>query len=143
METQRQRQRQRERERETDRQRERDRQKERVNEEDSDRERGRETIMLKEEAEGKTKKDGQTKRRKKERERLLLFRFPLFPPTREHHHVLEVAGDLVTTSQVEHEGERVDVACSADEDGDLSRKVKDTKHTGLTLILSERTTLTC
>jgi hypothetical protein len=50
--------------------------------------------------------------------------------------VLEVPCDLVATAEVEHEGERVDVARSPDEDGNLSRRVKDTHHTSLTLILS-------
>ena len=56
--------------------------------------------------------------------------------TSKHHHVLEVPCDLVATAEVEHEGERVDVARSPDEDGNLSRRVKDTHHTSLTLILS-------
>lgn len=40
-------------------------------------------------------------------------------PTCKHHHVLEIGLDLVAPSEVEKEGERVDVSGSSQEHGDL------------------------
>lgn len=46
--------------------------------------------------------------------------------TRKHHHVLEVGSDLVASSQIKKEGQRVDVSSSSQEHCQLGgNKVKD------------------
>ncbi len=45
--------------------------------------------------------------------------------TREHHHMLEVVAYLVGASQVEEEGEGVDVEGAAYDDSELSQTVRE------------------
>lgn len=44
--------------------------------------------------------------------------------TCKHHHVLEVSFDLVSSAQVEEEGQRVDVESSSDEYSDLTVRLR-------------------
>ncbi len=47
----------------------------------------------------------------------------LYAQTCKHHHVLEVGADLVSTAQVQQEGERIDVRRSAQKHSQLGREV--------------------
>lgn len=48
--------------------------------------------------------------------------------TCEHHHVLEVGANFLSASQVQQEGQGVDVRGSADKNGDLVIRVKLNKR---------------